>query len=247
MPTPFTHLETAQRLLVDPAVPADLRAALGAERGAFLLGNIAADARTGGGIKREDTHFYHYEHPLLDHPWRVMLQQHPALVPPHSVAHRAFLAGYVAHLSIDEWWSLYMLGPHFALRDWAPRSTRFFYLHILLIVMDERDLLRLEGWQHPALLTAQPHQWTPFLSDVILTDWRDFIGEQIRPGGESQTLAVFGGRINRTPAELRAILDSASILDAEMWAHIPPALLEEIETGMYAHARTQMIRYWAGE
>jgi hypothetical protein len=244
MPTPFTHLETAQRLLVDEAVPPDLRAALEAERGAFLLGNIAADARTGGGLKREDTHFYQYDRPLTDHPWRVMLDQHPALRPPHSPAQRAFLAGYTAHLSIDEWWSLHMLGPHFALGEWGTRATRFFYLHILLIVMDERDLTRLESWQHPVLLTASPVDWTPFLSDAILSEWRDFIGEQIRPGGESQTLAVFGGRINRSPAELRAILDSPATLEADLWPHITRSLLEEIEIGMYAHARAQMIRYW---
>lgn len=244
MPTPFTHLETAQRLLVDDAVPADVRAALAAERGAFLLGNIAADARTGGGINREDTHFYQYDRPLVDHPWRVMLTQHPSMKPPRSASHRAFLAGYTAHLSIDEWWSLQMLGPHFALREWAPRPTRFFYLHILLILMDERDRSRLENWQYPALLMAQPESWTPFLSDAILRDWRDFVGEQIRPGGESQTLAVFGGRINKTPADLRAILDSAVTLETELWPHISPALLEEIETGMYHHARAQMLRYW---
>jgi hypothetical protein len=173
-----------------------------------------------------------------------MFQQHPSLTPAGSAARRAFLAGYVAHLSIDEWWSLHMLGPHFAGREWAARPKRFFYLHILLIIMDERDLARLESWQHPALLTAQPQGWTPFLSDAILRDWRDFIGDQIRPGGQSQTLSVFGGRINRTPADLRAILDSPATLEADLWANIPPALLAEIESGMYDHARQQMIRYW---
>ncbi|MBZ0288780.1 MAG: zinc dependent phospholipase C family protein, partial [Anaerolineae bacterium] len=131
MPTPFTHLETAQRLLRDPQVPAAARALLEAERSAFLLGQIAADARVNSGLLRTDTHFYHYDQPIIQHPWRVMLERHPALLQAETAAQRAFLAGYVAHLCVDEVWLMEMLKPHFGDRDWAPQPTRFFILHIL--------------------------------------------------------------------------------------------------------------------
>lgn len=245
MPTPFTHLETAQRLLDDMIVPPDIRSALAADLPAFLLGNIAADARTESGLKREDTHFYSYDKGIHDHPWRVMMQTHPSLETAHSPAQRAFLAGYVAHLSIDEWWSLHMLGPHFALREWATRPTRFMMLHVLLIFMDERDLTCLLPWQYETLIAAQPEDWTPFMSDTILGDWRDFIAKQMPPGGTSQTLQVLGSRINMKPPELRAILDSRERMNDELWANIPPALLADIEAGMYRHAREQLLVYWA--
>jgi hypothetical protein len=244
MPTPFTHLEAAQRLLDDDVIPPAVRDGLAAERPAFLLGNIAADARTESGLKREDTHFYSYDKGIGDHPWRVMMSRYPGLATTHSPAQRAFLAGYAAHLSMDEWWSLHMLGPHFAGREWAPRPTRFLMLHVLLIYMDERDCCHLLPWQHDSLCAAQPDDWTPFMSDAILRDWRDFIAGQIEPGGVSQTLAVFGGRINVQPHDLRAILDSPERMQTDLWQHITPALLGEIEAGMYCHARDQLLTYW---
>lgn len=244
MPTPFTHLETAQRMLVDEAIPSAVRDALNAERPAFLLGSVAADARTEGGLRREDTHFYSYDKGIREHPWRVMMQMNPGLQPPQSPAHQVFLAGYVAHLSVDETWSLDMLGPHFVVRDWAPRHQRFLMLHILLSYMDERDLNRLFPWQPPTLIQAKPENWLPFMNDKILADWRDFIGEQIKPGGESQTLQVFGSRISRSPAELRAILDSPEQMQSDLWAHITPEILATIEADMYRHAVEQLVVYW---
>ncbi|MBZ0281097.1 MAG: zinc dependent phospholipase C family protein [Anaerolineae bacterium] len=244
MPTPFTHLEIAQRMLVDENIPPATRAALEADRPAFLLGSIAADARTEGGLRREDTHFYSYDKGIHEHPWRVMMGHNPNLQPPKSAAQRAFLAGYVGHLSVDEIWSLKMLGPHFAGRDWAPRSVRFFMLHILLVSMDERDLRQLFPWQSPTLVEAHPTEWLPFMNDSILTDWRDFIGEQIKPGGESQTLAVFGSRINKKPEELRGVLDSPERMQNELWAHITPEILAGVETEMYRHACEQLVTYW---
>ncbi len=244
MPTPFTHLASAQRMLHDAALPADLRDTLTAECPAFLLGSIAADARNSGDLKREDTHFYSYDQGIHDHPWRVMLGRFPQLWQPSSPAQRAFLLGYVGHLSMDERWSLDMLGPHFAQREWGTRTFRFLMLHILLIYMDERDQQALEGWQAGTLLRADPQAWTPFMTDLILRDWRDFIGAQILPGGASQTLAVFGGRINKQPEELRAILDVPQRMQTDLWDNIAPDVLAEVEAGMYAHAVQQMTLFW---
>jgi hypothetical protein len=242
MPTPFTHLASAQQMLVDAQVPADLRALLERELPAFLLGNIAADARVSSNINREATHFFAYDRPIEQHPWRVMLEQHPSLQVPTTDAQRAFLAGYVAHLSLDEVWSLEMVRPHFVGGEWGDRRLRFLMLHIILIYMDERDYAALLSWQRPTLCAATPHDWTPFMSDDTLAEWRDFIGGQIAPGS-SQTLEVFGGRISVTPGELRAILDDPAQMQRDLWDHIPRALLADIETRMYAHARAQMVAF----
>jgi hypothetical protein len=244
MPTPFTHLETAQRMLRDDAIPQPLRHALARECPAFLLGQIAADARTNGDLRREDTHFYSYDHGIPEPPWRVMIQRNPVLLRPHSPAQRAFVAGYVAHLTVDEVWSLDMLGPHFAGREWGPRPFRFLMLHILLIYMDERDYARLDPGHYDSLTRAHPVDWLPFMSDQTLAGWRDFIGQQIKPGGVSQTLEVFGSRIAKQPADLRAILDAPEIMQRDLWAHITPDTLAAVETTMYARARDALITYW---
>ena len=132
MPTPFTHLLYAQRLLSDPAVPASQRALLNSHLPAYLLGSVVADAHALAGLKRDETHFYAFDRPMEDHPWRVMLAQYPSLNSVTDPDWRAFLAGYVMHLSMDEVWSLQMTGPEFADRNWAPRMQRFLMLHILL-------------------------------------------------------------------------------------------------------------------
>jgi len=243
MPTPFTHLLYAQRLLDDPAVPGDQRALLNDQRGAYLLGSIVADAQALAGLKRDDTHFYNFEVPMEDHPWRVMMARYPQLLEVRDPTRRAFLAGYVMHLSMDEIWSLQMTGPEFAEREWAPRMQRFLMLHILLIYIDERDLKLLDPRLNESLRDVQPHDWLPFLSDSVVSEWGNLIYKQIIPGGESETLAVYGARLKRTPEELRSILDSPQQMHDDLWVHITPELTARVESNMADHARTQMITY----
>ncbi len=244
MPTPFTHLEITQRLLKDDAIPTTIRDELDQTRPAFLLGNVAADARVGASMRREDTHFYSYGQPIERSPWRVMLAEYPMLETPHDADHRAFIAGYVAHLSVDEYWTKHMTHPRFAYDEWGDRMERFYMLHILLITMDARDYQRIEAWQPPALSQAKPNHWLPFLPDDGLCGWRDLIHDQIKPSGESQTLEIFGGRISKTPAEMQAIVDDRDEIQARLWDHVPQADVAEIETGMYRYARQQLITYW---
>jgi hypothetical protein len=244
MPTPFSHLAVAQRLLRDEAVSRSHRRLLQEETGAFLLGSVAADARVGAGVPRENTHFYSYAQDIVVSPWRVMLQQHPALWKPHSPAHRAFVAGYVGHLAMDEIWSIEMVSPHFVEREWGGRGFRFLMLHIILIYMDERDLALLEPWQPESLKTAAPFNWLTFISDHDLRAWQALIYDQIKPDGKSRTLEIFGDRILKSPAELRAILDSDVKMQSGLWDNIPKTVLTEVEAHMYDYARASLSEYF---
>jgi hypothetical protein len=244
MPTPFTHLEIATRLYDDPALTQPARDLMHAEYAAFLPGTTCADAKPEPGADREVTHFYRYDKPMIDHPWRVMLATYPALAQPQTAAHRAFIAGYVAHLAADEYWSRYMLKPHFAESSWGTDLRwRFFVLHLLLIYMDERDLKTLT----PALArTSQqsiPDIWLPFMRDEVICDWRDDVAEQIV--GNSKTLDILGSRVKKTPDELRVLLDAPETMQAYLWDHIPLTELARIESEMYAFSREQMLIYVA--
>lgn len=244
MPTPFTHLEVAQRLLCDEAIAPEILTLLNRDRSAFLLGNIAADARNGANLTRESTHFYAYDRPITEHPWRVMFQKHPALQKPHSPAQRAFLAGYVAHLAIDEAWALELVSPRFIKHEWhTPREHRFFMLHIILTYMDERDQQRLQTWHAEALAQALPVGWLPFMSDSDLAAWRDFIAGQLAPDGHSLTLEVLSKRIMKSPEEMRAVLDSPQAMQSNLWMHVPLEFLRQAEEKMYAFTREQMCLY----
>lgn len=245
MPTPFSHLVIAQRLLIDEQVPEAMRDLLHTERSAFLLGNVAADARVDAAMGREVTHFHTYTEPIRNHLWRLMMVQHPSLENVHQPAHLAFMAGYVAHLSMDETWTLNLVRPHVMHGEWngAGFYERFLALHLILTYMDERDLPRIEDWQADCLPLAQPERWLPFLPDNVLRDWRDFISLQIAPDGESKTLDIFGSRIGLSPEDFRSILDSPQKMHASLWQYLPPDRLAAVEPLLYTSARQQMIDF----
>lgn len=247
MPTPFTHLEIGCRLLRDEQMPASLRARLRCEEAAFLLGSVAADGRIDLGGARQDTHFYRYDQPLTEQPWRTMLAAHPALWRPRDGAHRAFIAAYVAHLAVDECWTRHMLWPHFARKEWRggeTRQQRFRALHYLLSWMDERDWRRLADDCAERLRQAEPAQWLPFFPDDGLRNWRDRIARQLPPAGCSETLAVFGARIGQEPAAMRAYLNDHARMEAGIWVNIPRAALAEIETSLLNESRAALLAYW---
>ena len=245
MPTPFTHLKIAQRLLVDESLSPAYRALLRRQLPAFQLGSIVADGRVASGMSREETHFYAYGRPISERPWRRMLRQHPGLGDVNDEAHFTFIAGYVAHLAADEAWALKMVRPQFWGRDWhgVTRQDKFFALHLILTVMDERDERELESWQADSLARCEPGGWLPFLPDAVLRGWRDMVAEQIEPGGESLTLEIFGGRLRRDPAEIRGTLDDDACLDIYLWRHVPKDLLAEVEQQVYAFTRDQLAVY----
>lgn len=243
MPTPFTHLQITLRLAQDPTIPIDLRQFIHRNYSDFLLGGVIADQRPEGG-SRADTHFYEYTQPMPDHPWREMFRKNPSLNPPKSNAHHAFLLSYVAHLSADEYWSLYMLKPYFADGDWGTDIRgRFFLLHLLLITMDERDELLLPEGIGAIMQASQPDDWLPFLSDDLIRKWRDFIAEQIDEH-DSQTLDIFGGRINTPAQEVRALLDDSEYMDSKLWKNVSHEVLADVEVKLYEFAREQLIIYW---
>lgn len=242
MPTPFTHLQITLRLMNDPLVPQAIRDFINQHRPAFLLGGVIADQRRVGG-KRADTHFYEYTKPMPDNPWREMFRQYPSLEKPDSEAHKAFLTAYVAHLSADEYWTLHMLKPHFADSEWGEDVRgRFYLLHLLLITMDERDENLLPENIASVLESSIPDSWLPFLSDNLICEWRDFIARQIDED-DSQTLVIFGGRIQTEPEKVRELLNDADYMQSKLWDNVSREVLAEVEDKLYQFAREQMLIY----
>jgi hypothetical protein len=245
MPTPFTHLVAIHSLLQDSRLSNEIRLALSAQQPAFLLGSVVADARIPVRDSREATHFYSYAKPITTPPWRVLLQKNPSLIPPQSDAHRAFIAGYVAHLAMDTVWALDMLAPHFVQRDWGKdREHRFFMLHFLLVHMDERDQQLISPEVAHTFSLAQPKAWLPFMSPSIIADWHTLIHEQIKPNGTSDTLNIIGKRIGCSPRDMRCLLDDVQWMHDELWAYLPHAVVQEVEERMYALARKSVMEYW---
>ncbi|QPC82993.1 zinc dependent phospholipase C family protein [Phototrophicus methaneseepsis] len=244
MPTPFSHLWIAHQLLHDEALPPDVQAVIHADIPAFLLGGIVADAKPTPDSDREVTHFYRYDRPMPDHAWREMIRQHPSLAHPTGPTHRAFLAGYIAHLATDEYWSKFMLGPHFANGSWGEDIRwRFYVLHLLLTTMDERDQKRLPEEDAIRLAQAEPDHWLPFMDDAVIVDWRDYIAKQLTQENASDTIAIFSARIHRDPDEMRRLLDDPQQMQDMLWDHITPQLLNDLEAQLYSFSVEQMMCY----
>lgn len=241
MPTPFTHLAAARRLLGDTRLPPALRSRLQAELPAFLLGNIAADAtRLHAPGTREDTHFYGYHEPMEDHPWRLMLRRHPQLLQPRDEAQRVFLAGYVAHLAMDEIWTQEIMWPLMeGVHDAGERRRRALVITLLMTRCDERDYQALDAGMVDALAQAQPSAWLPFLSDADLVTMRDLILRQLR--GCSETLDILSRRWGQTPQDFRATLDDGPAFAREVLTWIPEWQLRTVEQNMEARMRADLL------
>lgn len=243
MPTPFSHLAIAQRLLKDEQIPLKYRQMFQEHIGAFLLGSVAADARVGNGAPREVTHFYSYGEEMVMHPWRLMLKLNDELWHPSTTSQWVFVSAYVAHLAMDEYWTLNMVGPHFFSKQWRNRLERFLSLHILLIYMDQRDLDRLETWQADALNSANPDNWLPFIGDDDLKQWQQLIYDQIKPGGISQTCEIFGSRTGVGAEYFEEIVRSDKRIQEELWDYVPKSIFHDIETKMYQFILEQLLDY----
>lgn len=246
MPTPFMHMAIAHRLSVDDVVPAAVREAVLADWGAFLLGNVAPDARVSSGLKRTDTHFFDYT-AVIDPPAAVaMLTTHPTLRHPltHDAAQAAFVAGYVAHLRVDEVWCTDALYPLF--HDWGTRQSRFEMLHMLLGYLDARDYETLPPTDYAPLHSATPTDWLPFIPDADLVTWRDLIANQLAPDGRNMTCDILAPRFGMTPEQMATFISDPAFMDAQLWANVPRPKVAEVERRLYHGARQALIDYYRG-
>lgn len=219
VPTPFYHLQVAVTLQVALDAPD--------AHGAFLFGNTAPDVQTLSGAARSATHFF--DMPVTQAPRAVLslLQAHPQLAAPGlSSAQRAFVAGYLAHLALDELWLREIFQPVFGPQaGWEDFGERLFLHNVLRTYLDERDRPLLPAGMAALLAAAEPAGWLPFASDTDLCSWRNFLVQQLQPGATAQTVAVFAQRMGRTPQEFEALLGSPAALQARIFSRISEAQL----------------------
>ncbi|NJL92558.1 MAG: zinc dependent phospholipase C family protein [Anaerolineae bacterium] len=168
MPTPFMHLRAAHRFLSESPLAEIFRQQVESPNwlGAFLLGNVAPDARVSGGHSREATHFFEYQAHVEPHAGDALLAAYPQLRAEQG-AGRAFVAGYLAHLAMDVVWCEDMLFTQFYQRDWGDAASKYLLLHVLLCYLDERDYKQWPIIFYDALHAATPQGWRLFCRTTI--------------------------------------------------------------------------------
>ena len=241
MPTPFYHLHLAQELLVEESCSPLWQD----EPGAFYLGNIAPDAQNVAGQSRESTHFF--EVPMRDATpaWEVMFNQYPSLIHILTPAQRAFLAGYICHLAVDQMWITDIFEPVFVDEaKWEKPRDRFFIHNILRIYLDELDRPALaSNGVGASLKKAQPDHWLPFLNDAALSHWRDFVAEQLVEGGAAQTIEVFAKRMKRPPSDFESLLQSPTQMTQRVFQLVSTDALKNFRLNAFTRSREILADY----
>jgi hypothetical protein len=222
-------LALAEDILTHPRLPSLVGRRLMHARSAFLLGSTAPDTCTLGGQPRPSTHFF--EVPMKDSrpATQRLLTQHPQLAYSKQLklGHTAFLAGYLAHIAVDQAWVRCIFEPVYGLRaSWLTFHQRLVNHNLLRAYLDQQYRGRLRDDLAAVLRDAEPNAWLPFTPDTTLHRWRDHIAEQLEPGARSYTVAVFAERLGIKAEGFAARLQSQEDLDRSIFRHISNRRLE---------------------
>jgi hypothetical protein len=239
------HMALAHRFSNDELVPAIIRSEIKDNWGAFLVGQVAPDARVSSGLQRAHTHFFDYA-PKIEPPApKVMLEKHPSLRFGRvtDAAQAAFIAGYVAHLVVDEVWCEKALYPLFS--TWGTQSVRFLMLHMLLGYLDERDYNTLPTTDYAPMHEATPSGWLPFMPDADLIVWRDLIANQLPSVGRNLTYEILSKRVDLTAEQMGNFIHNSEEMQMQLWNNVAPEKIAEIEQEMYARSRQIIVDYYA--
>ncbi len=228
MPSPFTHLHIAEKIRIELNQIEDKN-----ERSAYIfrdgwpsfcLGSVAPDFQIISGQPREVTHFYRLPPQPDNQAYPRMFSTYPqlAFVDQLSIEHSAFVAAYAAHLLLDLIWFREILIPYF--HD-APHlgeieNRRLVHL-ILLTYIDQIALDQLPFDMAETLAESRPHDWLPFASDENLIQWRQFLIAQLQPGGISETVRIYAGRLQMTPEGFADKLNDEGWMQDHLFSKIP--------------------------
>lgn len=199
---------------------------------AFYLGNVAPDVQNINGMAREVTHFYHIPQRSQLPAYDEMLVQYAALAQPDQMppGQALFIAGYRAHLLLDQIWWREVAAPCFFRSDaFADLPQRRLAHFILLSYLDARSLAALASSAGQTLAAATPHDWLPFVPDADLRRWRDMLADQLLPGAQPQTTAIFAARLGIPPERLVQNLQDVDWLNVHLFDKVP---IDQIEASL---------------
>ena len=197
MPSLGSHLARAIVVADRLALPA-----IEADRGAYYLGATAPDIRVMLDVDRRETHFYDLDDFAEQDSIARMFEAHPGLADAGlEDATRAFMAGYLTHLVLDETYIAEVYRPCFGAYseiDEDPRSDILDRaLQYEVDVRDRADRARMAGVR-AALASAGGVRGVPFIDDARLAEWAARVDDiATRPADYSrfaQTLTRHLGR-----------------------------------------------------
>ena len=230
VPTPFYHLDIAENLLANPALANPVKKLLWEQRSAFLLGNTAPDVQVVSRQERQATHFFNL--PVradAQPPWERLLKTHPSLAQPARIpaAQAAFIAGYLCHLQADWLWIVDIFAPVFGPDcRWETFSQRLYLHNVLRAYLDRQVTPALPADTAECLKGIRPDHWLPFVQDVHISSWRDYLAGQLEPGAAAETVEVFASRQGLSPTEFYQLIESEERMEQEVFIYLPRSKLK---------------------
>ncbi len=225
MPTPFMHLQMAERIRQDERLCGRARQLVEQEWPAFYLGNIAPDVNAiSSDISRKATHFYNIPPAPDEWGYPDMFSLWPQLALSHelSPAQAVFVAAYSIHLMLDVRWFREVLVPYFFEQgEWVDNKERFLVHNVLLTYLDERAFATLPQGAGETLAAATPQHWLPFAPDAALVGWQETVAPQLFPGATTRTVEIYSGRMKISPAEFAAHLEDPAWMDNNLFQRVP--------------------------
>jgi hypothetical protein len=231
MPTPFMHLQVAERIREECGLSEDLRAQIVNYMPAFYLGNVAPDVQTISGAPRAETHFYNLPPKADQQAHKDMLTRYPELADSSALTleHAIFVAAYISHLMLDLRWYREVLIPFFVEpAEWADLKLRFLSHNILLTFLDQLAVDSFTESLRKALVASDPDRWLPFVEDADLRRWRDKLVAQLQPGAALLTIEIYAARLSMSPDEFAFHLQEPAWMEEQVFEKVPMAFIEEM-------------------
>ena len=150
--------------------------------GSFLLGATAPDIRSMTKWRREETHFAPLEVGKVGEGVEGMFRMHPNLRRGEDVngPTQAFVAGYINHLVADESWIIHVYHVYFDDHRAPVRQMQAnIWDRAVQLEMDRVARVELRDMVDVRLMMESAEEGidVDFISPVILTQWREWVGE----------------------------------------------------------------------
>jgi hypothetical protein len=225
--------------------------------GSCFLGSTAPDVRAMTKWDRERTHFAPLSIRESGSGTQRMFQQYPQLedAAQQSAQTRAFLVGYVSHLTADEVWITTMFHNHFGAESPIIQSQLEGHIwdRAMQLDMDRRVLEDNDGLTHAA--NALPGSCdsvaVDFLESSVLQEWQDWVARFLSWDFSWQRLKRALNRMYRDNDDVqeavdRFLLDMPNSLE-RAYEKVPDWDVEVFRQRVVAESIAQARQYLQGE
>jgi len=108
------------------------------------------------------------------------------------------------------------------------RANRTLLHFTVLTYLDQLAYQSLPPTAAATLSTAVPDNWLPFGETSDLVAWRDLVAAQLAPGAETETAAIFAGRLNMSTETFAANLQDENWMASNIFRIIPMSRIQAI-------------------